>query len=65
MEFHRFRIQLDPLQGQRQRLFPIFGLSIGYITGETEGKRGIKGPDMDGMDFNMKFGWGMAPVSTN
>lgn len=41
----------------------IFGLSIGYITGETEGKRGIKGPDMDGMDFNMKFGWGMAPVS--
>ena len=41
----------------------LFGLSIGYVTGETEGKRGIKGPDMDGMDFNLKFGWGMAPVA--
>ena len=41
----------------------LFGLSLGYVTGETEGERGYKGPDMDGMDFNMKFGWGMAPVA--
>ena len=41
----------------------IFGVSIGYVTGGTEMKGGNNGPDMNGMDFNMKFGWGMAPVS--
>lgn len=41
----------------------LFGLSTGYITGETQSKIGRRGPDLDGMNFNMKFGWGMAPVS--
>lgn len=48
----------------------VFGLTLGYVTGEMEPEHngrgfGGKGLDLSGMDFNMKFGWGMAPVASD
>ena len=40
----------------------VFGLSLGYISGEAEPEKSSRSIDMEGMDFNLKFGWGMAPV---
>ena len=47
------------------KLTSVFGLSIGYVAGDTKGEKGKRGPDLDGLDFNLKFGWGMAPLSDN
>ena len=43
----------------------VFGLTLGYVSGEMEPERAKKGIDLSGMDFNMKFGWGMAPVAND
>lgn len=47
------------------KLTSVLGISIGYVAGDTEAKKNLKGPDLDGLDFNLKFGWGMAPLSDN
>lgn len=43
----------------------VFGLTLGYVSGEMEPERANRGIDLSGMDFNMKFGWGMAPVAND
>lgn len=43
----------------------VFGLTLGYASGEMEPERANRGVDLSGMDFNMKFGWGMAPVAND
>ena len=43
----------------------VFGLTLGYVTGVMEPERVKKDLDLSGMDFNMKFGWGMAPVAND
>ena len=43
----------------------VFGLTLGYVSGEMEPERANRGVDLSGMDFNMKFGWGMAPVAND
>jgi hypothetical protein len=43
----------------------VFGLTLGYVSGEMEPDRANRGIDLSGMDFNMKFGWGMAPVAND
>lgn len=39
----------------------LFGITLGFISGETE----MYDTDMGGLDLNLKFGWGVAPVSDN
>ena len=39
----------------------LFGITLGYISGETE----MYNLEMNGLDFNLKFGWGVAPVADN
>ena len=43
----------------------VFGLTLGYVSGEMEPERARTDLDLSGMDFNMKFGWGMAPVAND
>jgi hypothetical protein len=38
----------------------VFGLTIGFLTGDVKDR-----VDLDGLDVNMKFGWGMAPISND
>ena len=38
----------------------VFGLSLSFASAEVEDKI-----DLEGLDFNMKFGWGVAPVASD
>ena len=38
----------------------VFGLTIGFLTGDIEDRI-----DLNGLDVNMKFGWGMAPIAND
>lgn len=43
----------------------VFGLGIGFLTGELKDGFFDKKVDLKGLDFNIKFGLGMAPISND
>ena len=46
------------------KLSSAFGLSLGYVAGDIKNNTWGEA-NMDGLDFNLKFGWGMAPATDN
>ena len=41
----------------------LFGLTVGYVSGDMEPEKSDMSVEMGGFDFNLKFGWGMAPIA--
>lgn len=52
IEFNWTRLRVKP-----NGYSSVFGIGLGYNSGEID-----NGFDVDGIDFNLRFGWGIAPV---
>ena len=52
IEFNWSRFRVNP-----SGYSSVFGIGFGFNSGEIEGRS-----DIDGIDFNLRFGWGLSPI---